>query len=267
MAPMVDPPLGGTSEVKGIQLGECEEFYANGYSADRITLVLAGDIPSKKALSLLEASYGCLPPASSVLSPQSVGVDGDWSRREIRLPTVGQRFVMGTRAPEATHPDCSALQVINEVLLEGDSSRLQRQLIAEDEVVAAAYGYLSLLRDCGVYEMGFDLRPGCQADEVIVRVRKTLKTVVEDGLTNDEINRAKARIQTRFYRGLQTNQQRAEALGYWSVVADDPGFLLERAARLDAVDQAAVLSAARRWLDHDRWSLVVAYPQDSEPKP
>ena len=170
---------------------------------------------------------------------------------------------MGTRAPEATHPDCSALQVINEVLLEGDSSRLQRQLIAEDEVVAAAYGYLSLLRDCGVYEMGFDLRPGCQADEVIERVHKTLKTVAEDGLTNDEINRAKARIQTRFYRGLQTNQQRAEALGYWSVVADDPGFLLERAARLDAVDQAAVLSAARRWLDHDRWSLVVAYPQDS----
>ena len=264
---MVDPPLGGTVSVKGIQLGECEEFYANGYSADRITLVLAGDIPSRKpSVFLKPLTAACRPRVPSyLLSPWGSMVIGQGG--EIRLPTVGQRFVMGTRAPEATHPDCSALQVINEVLLEGDSSRLQRQLIAEDEVVAAAYGYLSLLRDCGVYEMGFDLRPGCQADEVIVRVRKTLKTVVEDGLTNDEINRAKARIQTRFYRGLQTNQQRAEALGYWSVVADDPGFLLERAARLDAVDQAAVLSAARRWLDHDRWSLVVAYPQDSEPKP
>ena len=193
-----------------------------------------------------------------------MGVDGDWSRRDIRLPTVGQRFVMGTRAP-GRRTRIVVLQVINEVLLEGFSH--SNVIDRGGEVVAAAYGYLSLLRDCGVYEMGFDLRPGCQADEVIVRVRKTLKTVVEDGLTNDEINRAKARIQTRFYRGLQTNQQRAEALGYWSVVADDPGFLLERAARLDAVDQAAVLSAARRWLDHDRWSLVVAYPQDSEPKP
>ena len=260
------PTLGWMEDVKKITLDDCRTFYARGYSADRVVLVLAGDVMEETALSLLEAAYGQLPPSGQRTSMASVGRSGDWSRRDLFLPTVGERFVLGARAPDATHIDCSALQVINEVLLEGDSSRLQRRLIAEDEVVAAAYGYLSLLRDCGVYEMGFDLRPGCSADAVIDRVRAELKSVVQNGLTPLEIQRAKARLQTRFYRGLQTNQQRAEALGYWSIVAEDAGFLLTRAERLDAVDQTAILRAARRWLDHDDWSLVVAHPMGDRPE-
>lgn len=256
--PYGQPTIGWMDDIAGLTLDDCLDFYARWYAPDNAVIVVAGDVETSRLLAQIEAAYGHLEPRhvaapAAVAEPRQTEV----RRLDLTLQLSAERLVMGYHAPAATDPAAAALEVLNEALFEGDSARLQRALVTEGELAAGFYAFVPAFREPGLYEVSVDLRPGVAAEQAEDVLLDAFATVARDGLGERELEKAKNRLETRFYRQLQTVQQRASGLGYWAVTADDCALLFTAADRLRAVTADDVVAVAREVLRPEGRTVVI----------
>ncbi|MCB9529959.1 MAG: insulinase family protein [Myxococcales bacterium] len=261
--PYGQPTIGWMDDIAALTLDDCLGFYKTWYAPNNATLVVAGAVDGATLIERVQAAYGHLAPqpiptVELVIEPRQTEV----RRFEQRLPLSADRLVMGYHAPAATDRSAAALEVLNEALFEGDSSRLQRALVTDGELAAGFYAFVPAFREPGLYEVSVDLRDGTEAEAAEDVLLDHFARVCRDGLDATELEKAKNRLETRFYRQLQTVQQRAAGLGYWAITADDCYELFVAADRLRAVTADDVVEVAREVLRPDNRTVVIGRPAD-----
>ena len=216
------PTIGWMADIEGLSIPDCRGFHTTYYAPNNAVLIVAGDVERGRMEATVEGRYGHLkrqavPAPAGVVEPRQTQV----RRLDHRLPTSGERLLMGYHSPAVTDALHPALEVLNEALFEGDSARLQRALLTDGELAWAFGSFVSSFREPGLFEVTVDLRAGRTADEAEAVLLEHFARVVAEGLSEAELTKAKNKLETRFYRQLQTVQQRAQGIGYWEVTADD----------------------------------------------
>lgn len=255
------PTIGWMDDIARLSADDIHAFYRTWYAPNNAVIAVAGDVDGARLMKAIEAAYGAMPPATLPELPAVVEPLQTAPRRVEKPLGVGsERLVMGWHAPSAVDPRAAALEVLNEALCEGDSSRLQRALVTDGELAAGFYAFVPAFREPGLYEVAVDLRPGVGSDAAERVVLDTFAAVAEDGLSPSELAKAKNRLETRFYRQLQSAQQRAAGFGYWEITADHFARLFTAAELLEAVSADDVLAVARDILRPEGRTVVRGYP-------
>ncbi len=255
------PTIGWMDDIAGLTADDIHRFYRTWYAPNNAVLAVAGDVDAERLMSAVHAAYGHmpaaeLPPLAPVAEPRQTGQ----RRVEQALPLSAERLLMGWHAPAASDPQAAALEVLNEALFEGDSSRLQRALVTDGELAAGFYAFVPAFREPGLYEVSVDLREGVGSDAAEEVVLDAFAAVARDGLRPAELAKAKHRLETRFYRQLQSAQQRAAGFGYWEVTADHFGQLFTAAEQLEKVSEDDVVAVARDILRPEGRTVVRGVP-------
>ena len=255
------PTLGWMKDIEGLTLEDCLAFYRTYYSPNNAVVVVAGDVARERMLRVVLERYGHMQ-RQQVPEPAPVTEPRQTSPRQLehRLQTSGERLLMGYHAPAITDPLHPALEVLNEALFEGDSARLHRALVTDGELAASFYAFVPAFRDPGLYEISVDLRPGHTAEEAERVVLDQLARARAEGLSAAELQKAKNKLETRFYRQLQTAQQRAQGLGFWEVTAGDYRRLFTQAERYRDVTLEAVARVAVEVLRPENRTVIHARP-------
>lgn len=256
------PTIGWMHDIESLTLADCQQFHDTWYRPNNATIVVAGGVDRDRLLDLIGAAYGPLeagplpprtvPPVAPIETPRE-------TRR--RLTTATERLVMGFVAPAATDPRHPVLEIINEIMCEGDSALLQRALISEGELAASFYSFVPTFRGPGVFELSVDLRPDQTSEAAEAVILEVIADVAANGVPLAALEKARNRLETHFYRGLQTADQRAQSLGYWAVTAGDFRrlFTLAEAYRGVGVDDVKAVTA--ELLDARRRAVVRARPK------
>ena len=264
--PYGQPTIGWMRDIEGITLDDCLGFYDTYYAPNNAVVVVAGDVDRNGLEALIGPAYGHLP-AKSIPPRRRVAVAPQTESRRVErtLPLSADRLLLGYAAASVTDDDAVALDVLNEILGEGDSARLQRALVTEGEVAAGAYTSVSSIAQSGVFEIGADLRGGHPAEEAEAIILDTLSGVVAGDVTEAEVRRATNKLETRFFGGLATAQQRAQSIGYWEVTAGDFRRLFDFAERCRQVTVAQVTEVAGRVLLPQRRNVVIGRSRGAAP--
>ncbi len=255
------PTIGWMPDIEGLSLEDCRALYRTWYAPNNAVLVLPGDVQRASLLRTVVELYGDLeaqelPPRPSVVEPKQEAL----LRQTEHLQISTERLMMAYHAPAVTDPLFPALEVLNEALFEGDSGRLQRALVTEGELASGFYAFVPSFRDPGLFEISVDLRPGRTAEEAEEVVLLELNRAVVTGLLPEEIEKAKNRLETMFYRRLQTANQRAQGLGYWEVTAGDYKQLFTIAERYRNVTAEQVSQVAAQVFFAEGRSVIYARP-------
>ena len=264
--PYGQPTIGWEKHIRVIDVADCERFYSRWYTPEHILIVVAGDIDPQNAIETIRRSYGTLERAPQIPAPvrETVFAPLEARTEHVEIATGGERLLIGYRAPAGTLQDSAALEMLNEILFVGDSSRGERTLVTESEVAAGVYGFVATLRQIGLYEIGVDCRPGRTAVDALHLIDQLFNQVRQEGIAQSELLKARNRIEMRLYKELQTAQSRAQALGYWGVVANDPEHLFERAERLSEVELADLMRVVNTWLKPNERMIVHGHPIEEE---
>jgi zinc protease len=173
---------------------------------------------------------------------------------------TADRLLIGYKAPSLLHPDFPVLELLDEALAEGDSARLQRALVTEGEIATGFSAFVPPFRERGLFEITVELREGRTAEEAEAVVLAELERIMHEGLTDAELEKARNKLETRFVRGLQTAQQRANALGFWEVSGGDFKRLFQQSDRYAAVGREDIVRVAREVLRPDGRTVVIGRP-------
>jgi zinc protease len=179
----------------------------------------------------------------------------------VTRPVAADRLVVGLPAPGLGDPDRPAFELATELLATGPSSRLYRTLVVEKEIASSVNGDAPSTRDPGLYALWVQATKGHSAEEAETIIETELTRLRDQPVPAAELAKARAQLETTFWRGLTSSEGRADQLGEFEVCAGDYTRLLGRAAEYARVDAQEVRRIARDYFAAGRRSVVIARPK------
>lgn len=256
------PTIGWMSDIEGFTPQDCAIFYRTYYAPNNATIVLVGDVREKDALAKISAAYGAIAP--SPIPPEDAEPEPHQSeerRVSLTKPTPTEKIVLGYKGPALGDTDHVPLSVLSEILFGGRGSRLFRAMFVEHELVSDFRGWVSTFAEPGLYEMYFTARAGVKADAILEVLERELERVRHDVVSDDELARAKARLELGSLQGLDTTHGKAEQIGFYDTVLGDPAAIFRRLEAYRRVTASDLRRVARRWLVTSARTVVVVVPE------
>jgi len=255
------PTIGWMRDIKRLGLRDAMAFYRTYYAPNNATIVVCGDIDEDETLRLIDEHYRDIPPQQVPPEPPVVERPQTAERRALYTkPVTTDKLLLGYKAPGFTDKDHLRLDFLSELLLGGHSSPIYRDLVVDSEVVSGISGSLTPFRSPGLWEVGASLQRGHLAEEALARFDEHIAKVKRDGVTEDEVERTRARLLTEFYSGLRTAHGKAAQLGEYETTAGDYRALFAVPDNLRAITAADLKEVARRYLVTERRTVLIARP-------
>ncbi len=259
------PILGSLESVSAMGPDDLRGFFSRNYGPERCVVAIAGDIDPLQARDwVAEALAGWQQPAE----PREDLSDGKpvrgHSGRVLERRFETRTAEIGWRAPDITHPDVAALDVLAAALGTGAASLLTTSVQLGAEAATAPWASLSARRSGGCLSIGLLPREDRTLDAMRIAL-KTAYDVANHGIPGSLVDRARNNILADDLFMHETVDGLAHDLAWNLVRLGDPLAGEEHRRRVAAVTAADVRRVARTWLRPDNCAAVVV-DRDVKPK-
>jgi zinc protease len=215
------PVIGWMADIGNITRDDLEKHYRTYYAPNNATVVIVGDIDTKKALALVERYFGKIPRGSEVpkvgaVEPKQLGEKRVKVEQEAELPAI----FAGYKVPNLTSPDSYALNVLQGILSSGKSSRLYRSLVYDKQVALYAGGeYDDVSTDPNLFYLFAGVMPGKNTDEVEKALYAEIDRFKTEPVSDEELQKAKNEAEASFIMSQDSVFYQAMLLGQYETVA------------------------------------------------
>ena len=260
------PVIGWRSDVEQVTVEACQAFFDTYYAANNLTLVIVGDFETESTLAHVRRAFGRLPRAESIpRNPTTVVPQHGERRSEVFFNAQIPLLFAGWHAPPTGHEDGEALDLASQILSGGRSSRLYRKLVYEDQKALYAHGSYWEMSDAGMFYASAGARPGVSLDEVEADFMAEIKRVADEGVSEEEVARAKRQMEVSLINRFATNHPMASRIGREIVAFGRVRPLEERVAAIRAVTAADIQRVVATYLTDEGRNVirVVSPPEDA----
>ena len=198
--PYRTPVIGWDHEIMALNTEAALDFYRKWYAPNNAILIVAGDVEVEEVRQLAEKYYGPIPAKAVPERARPTEPPHRASRRvvlespRVHQPSLSIRYLAPSYRT-AEGDEAYALQVLEEILGGGTSSRLYSTLVVEQGIAASAgVGYSADSYDRGGFTFYVSPRPGRSLEDAEAALLAEIERVIEEGVTEEEVATAKKRL-------------------------------------------------------------------------
>jgi zinc protease len=166
--------------------------------------------------------------------------------------------------PETKSPDTPAIQVLQTLLTQGQSSRLYKSLVDTGQLAIGVNGMMGQTLDPTVFTFVIQPRSGVDPAAAEKALYDELARVADGPVPDAELRKAKNQMLAMFYRSLKTIEGRANALGTYEVFHGDHSMLYSTDKRIEAVTAADVRRVAGQYFTAKNRTVATLVPEKPE---
>ena len=266
--PYKRPGIGSIEELDASKLPEVKAFHSTFYRPDNATLVVIGDFKPEELDGWVKKYFGAVPkPSAKIPRVTAKEPPRKADKRETTysprapLPAVALTYL----GPSIRSNDSSALSLVAEILAGGDSSRLYRTMVYEQQVVQSVSCDADLREDLGLLVFRLILASGKTIAEAERSLNNEIEQVLKNGVTEAELEKAKSRFLTGKLQERETVNGKASALGQAVVVYGDATRVNTDLAKLQAVTTAEIKEVMNRYITGKKKVVVEYLPETMKP--
>jgi zinc protease len=260
--------IGSMEDLSAASLEDIAHFFALYYTPDNAVLSIAGDFDPSEARQLVEEYYGPIPRGSGrpPLPPMDVPpIFGEWKREVVADAVMLPRLYLAFRSPVFGSDGYYAASVCGAILGMRRGSRLHRALVRERQVAAEATAFtFDLPKGSDLLVVDVTARPGVDAETLEREVVREIDALQTEGVTDGEVERALALIETDFIASMQAAGDRADKLSMFATYFGDPRLLNEQVERYRNVTSADVNAFIRQRLGPDNRASLLYVPREED---
>lgn len=219
--PYGDPVIGWEHEISALDIDDALSFYKSYYAPNNAILVVVGDVSLDEVVREAEATYGKVPAVEDrVRDPRPAEPPHRAARRvELIDKRVGQPLVRRAYlAPSYTTAEpgeAEAIDLLMRVVGGTSTSRMYRALVKREKIAANAGGYfMSTGIDSGRIAISAVANPDVTLDRVEAAIDEVIADVVANGVTADELDRAKRAYRADYIYGDDSGSNVARRYGW-----------------------------------------------------
>jgi zinc protease len=262
--PYKRPSIGNIAELDAAQLPEVKAFHSTFYRPDNATLIVVGDFKANDLESWTKKYFGPIPKpttkiprVTAVEPPRKEDRDEVLSSAKAPLPAFAVTYL----APPVRSNDEPALDLAEEILSGGQSSRLYQSLVYEQQVAQRASFSADLREDLGLLEFRVIVASNKPLPEAENSLNDQIEKILKDGVTEAELDKAKNRFLTGKLMERETNNGKAGALGEAAVIYRDPNHINTDLAKYQAVTAGEIKDVLNRYIAGKKKVLIEYLPE------
>jgi len=262
--PYKRPGIGNIAELDASHLPEVKAFHSTFYRPDNATLIVVGDFKATDLETWTKKYFGPIPkptteiPRVAVVEPPRKGDRHEvLSSAKAPLPAFAVTYL----GPSVRSNDEAALDLAEEILSGGQSSRLYQSLVYEQQVAQRASFDADLREDLGLLTLRVIVASGKSLPEAEKSLNDQIEKILKDGVTEAELDKAKNRFLTGKLMERETNNGKASALGEAAVIYRDPNHINTDLAKYQAVTTGEIKDVLNKYLAGKKTVLIEYLPE------
>jgi len=257
--------IGWMSDIQGWRRDEIIAYYKTFYAPNNAVLILVGDFAEAKALDLIKKYFAPIPagppaPAVVTVEPPQMGTKRVFIKRDAQVPS----FQVVWHAPGVREPEFFPMSVLSHVLLRGQSSRLYRRLVREEQLATSVFGGQGETIDPFLFTVYVKPKPDADLARIEAVIEEELARVKKDGLTDSEIQKVLNAVRSDFYSGLQTIAGKASQLAETEMTYGSFEKLFTVMDDYAAVKNTQIIEAANKYFTENNKTVGTLVPEGGQ---
>ncbi len=238
--------LGPAENVKGFTREDIFAYKKKRYVPRNIVVAFAGNIGIDEAMALAEEHFGSL----EDLPLERREACAAWHAEALfkHKKTEQVQFALAFPTVGSEDPARGALQVLNTILGGGLSSRLFKRVREELGLAYSVYSYTSFYPAAGLLGVVAAMEPA-NAQKAADAVREVIETMKRDGVTEEEVSRAKEQIKSGNIFSQESTSSQMLLYGRTLLEVGSVYDMESRMREIGALTRGDVLAALDRFLD------------------
>ena len=255
------PVIGYQEDLNRMSPSDAEKFYREHYSPNHATIVVVGDVDTGEVASTVQKYYAALPARES--SPHEIPAEPPQKasrHKKMKLNIQVEKLMIGFHVPQITSDDSAALEILDNILTGGKSSRLNRALV--DTGIATSVGAFNPdTIDPGLFVIDANLQKHKKASLAEAVIQREIEKLIREQVPAQELERAKNIDDFGFYEGLDSDSQKARFLGEYETITHSFETGLGRHQKIQNVTALEVQAVAKKYLQPSNRSVITGVPK------
>jgi len=216
-------PIGSMVDLDAATVDDVRDFYQTFYVPENATLTLVGDIDSTQALQLVSQYLGRVPKAARPVPRDIAKEPPQIAERRVTLtePWPLPAVVVAYHITYDGNPDSYPLHIAGKVLSDGQSSRIYKKLVYEQQLAVAAFGGPNLIEDPNLFYAVAIVQPGRTPDQVIAALIAEFDRLKSEPISERELQRTKNQFARDYILNRESDQEKARVLSHAVVIHHD----------------------------------------------
>lgn len=242
-------PIGSMEDLNAAQEADFIDFYKTFYVPNNAVLSIAGDFNTKEAKAMITKYFATIPkgvkeiPRPTVKEPINKGEVRDTIPGKDQLPMI----MMAYHIPAQGTPEFYAVDMLNQLLAQGASSRLNRALVEEKQLAIFSGAFTYNTEDPGL-TLAFSLaNMGIEPLEVEKAMNEEFDRVKSELISDAEFEKLRNQIESSFIQSNSTVAGIAESLANYYMYYGDSNLINNEIQRYLAVTKEDVQKAAQKY--------------------
>ena len=255
------PIIGEMEKLRKVTLDEVESFFHNYYKPNNAVVSIVGDIDYDKTLKLVEKYYGTIKPGRDI---QRNKFSEENILNEVREDFYDNIQLEGKfifyRLPEMGTKDFYAVNILNYILSDGDSSRFYQELEYKNELANECDSNLYGMEQTSIYCISALAMSGKSLVEIENKIDVVLEDIRSGNISEEEITKVKNKIETGFNSRRQSIISLADKFSYFKTFYGDCEKINFEIIDYLSVTKNDIIESANKFLNNNQRVVLNYFP-------
>jgi len=265
---------GDLKDIEAATIPDVQSFFKTYYAPNNAALAIVGDFETPQAKQWVEKYFGKiaasqLPPAPDLTEPKQ-----EKEKHATQADTLAKRpaIAIAYHMPERNTPEYYAMGLIDQILVQGDDSSLNQELVQKRGITAGVEGGINYLGNMFNYkgpmlwmaDLRYDTSTKPEAIlEAVDGVVELLRTKPVDKATLD---RAMVKLRSSLYDsiGQFSGFGLADLLASFALFDDDPARVNTLVGQFEKVTPELIQKTAQEYLRPENRTVLIREPKAAD---
>jgi len=258
---------GDLEDIQAATLEDVQSFFDKYYAPNNAVVTVVGDVESDEALDLVEKHFRDIPSRAQPEKPDISEPRQTEEKRFTKVDSLAKRpaVAFSYHMPERNTPEYYAMGLIDQILVQGDDSRLYRKLVPEEGLTGSVNGGINQLGNMFNYNgpmlwtASLIHDPGVSPDTVLTAVDEVIETLRTERVDESVVERARVKMKSQLFDTLNEygGVGRADLLSTFALFDDDPSRINSILEQFDRVTPELIRETAQEYLRPTNRTILV----------
>lgn len=262
---------GDLHDIEAATLADAKTFESSFYRPNNAVLVVAGDIDYAATKAMIARYFGGIPRGPAVPLPSITEPRQTREKYRVEPDHLAPRpaYTAAWHVPPRGTPQWYAMGLLDQVLVQGQDSRLYQKLVRDTGITSGVQGGINVglgnmynYHGPMLWTVAFVHDPSKSRDQITAAIDSVINDVRTHPVSADELQRARTKIRSSLYNlaDPSTRFGLIDLLAVGAMWENDPQWVNQLEAGFDKVTPALMLATAKEYLRPTNRSILEIEP-------
>lgn len=242
--------IGEMEDLFNATIDDVKEFHSKFYVPNNTTLVVAGDFEKEELKKLIEKYFGEIPRGNDVEDPKPQHVQLEQTKKLYHEDNFARtpQLTMVWPSAEKYSDDAYPLSLLGRVLGSGKNAPFYKVIVKDKKLASRAGVFDRSMEITGQFMVSVNANANTSLADVENAVFEAFKLFEEEGITEKDLEKHKASLETDFYNAISSVMGKAFQLAFYNEYAGSPDYIKTDIAKIKAVTIPDVMRVYEKYL-------------------